>query len=235
MKVLAIGCHPDDLEINCYGTLAKYVKSGSEVYVCIVSNGDLGHYEIMPEELAQIRYEEAKNAAMTIGAKEFIALGGHDAYINRYDRELTNKVIDVIRRVNPDLIITHYPKDYHMDHEETSALVLNAAFTATLPHYFTEVPGCVKCIPVYYMCPSTKNNFLTTDYVDITEEIELKLKALSCHKSQIKWLSEHDNLDLLETVRAQDRTSGRQCGAIFAEGFQVCEYKQRGGCKHILP
>lgn len=235
MKILAIGCHPDDLEINAFGTLAKYVKQGCDVYVCTVANGDLGHYQIMPDELAKIRFEEARNAALTIGAKEFYCLGGRDAYISRYDRELTDKVIDLIRTVKPDLIITQYPKDYHMDHEETSALVLNAAFTATLPHYKTKVDGFVKCVPVYYMCPSTKNNFLSTDYVDITDEIEIKLKALACHKSQITWLAEHDNINLTEVVRAQDSTTGRQCGVRYAEGFQVCEYKQRGGCKHLLP
>ena len=59
MNILAIGCHPDDLEIGCYGTLAKYVKLGHEVSVCHVANGNLGHVEIMPEELARIRFEEA--------------------------------------------------------------------------------------------------------------------------------------------------------------------------------
>ena len=56
MKILAIGCHPDDLEIHCYGTLAKYIKQGHEVYICGVSNGDQGHYKRMPEELAAIRF-----------------------------------------------------------------------------------------------------------------------------------------------------------------------------------
>lgn len=235
MNVLAVGCHPDDLEINCFGTLAKFAKRNDNVYVCGLTNGNLGHYQIMPEELAKIRYEEAKKSAMTIGAKEYINLGVNDAYVNRYDRETTDKLIDLIRSIKPDVIITHYPRDYHMDHEETSVLVMNAAFTATLPHYFTKVGGCVGNIPIYFMSPSTKNNFLTTDYVDITDVIDVKLKAIDCHKSQTEWLLEHDNLDLREVVKAQDRTNGRQCGVTFAENFQVCELKQRGGCKHILP
>ena len=59
MRVLAIGCHPDDLEIACYGTLAKYAKLGHEVFVCHIANGNLGHVEIMPEELRAMRFEEA--------------------------------------------------------------------------------------------------------------------------------------------------------------------------------
>ena len=235
MRILAVGCHPDDLEINCFGTLCKYAKAGHEVTICGVANGNLGHVEIMPDELAKIRYEEAKNAAQTIGAKEYINLGANDGFISRYDRELTDKMVDVIRRVRPDVLITHYPKDYHMDHEETSALVLNAAFLATLPHYFTKVEGYVGNVPTYYMTPSTTNDFLTTDYVDITEEIECKLKALACPKSQVEWLKDHDKIDLLEAIRAQDRAKGRQCSTAYAEGFKICEHKQKMGNKHLLP
>ena len=235
MKILAVGCHPDDLEINCFGTLHKYAKAGHEVYVCGVANGNLGHQVIRPDELAKIRVAEAKKAAETIGAKEYINLNANDGFISRYDRELTDKTVDVIRRIRPDVLITHYPKDYHMDHEETSALVLNAAFLASLPHYFTNVEGFVGNIPAYYMTPSTTNDFLITDYVDITAEIEVKLNALACHKSQVEWLRDHDNIDLLEAVRSQDRTKGRQCAVTYAEGFKICEQKQKTGCKHLLP
>ena len=235
VKILAVGCHPDDLEINCFGTLHKYAKQGNEVYICGVSNGNMGHQVIMPDELAKIRYQEAKNASDVIGAKEYINLNGPDGFICRYDRELTDKLVDVIRRIRPDVIITHYPKDYHMDHEETSALVLNAAFLASLPHHFTSVEGFVGNIPVYYMTPSTTNDFLITDYSDISEEIEVKLQALACHKSQVEWLKNHDNIDLLDAVRSQDRAKGRQCAVTYAEGFKVCEQKLKTGCKHLLP
>lgn len=235
MKILAVGCHPDDLEIHCFGTLHKYAKQGHEVYVCGVANGNLGHRVIKPDELAKIRYEEAKNAAEAIGAKEYINLGADDCYISRYDRELTDRMVDVIRRIRPDVLITHYPTDYHMDHDETSALVINAAFLATLPNYLTKVEGFVASMPIYYMMPSTSNNFFVTDYVDITEEIEVKLKALACHKSQVEWLRDHDKIDLLDAIRSQDRTFGRQCAVTYAEGFRICEHKQKTGCKHLLP
>ena len=67
MNILGIGCHPDDLEITCYGTLAKYVKLGHNVAVCHVANGNLGHVEIMPDELRDIRFKEAEAAAKVIG------------------------------------------------------------------------------------------------------------------------------------------------------------------------
>ena len=239
MRILAIGCHPDDLEINCFGTLAKYVKRGDEVYVCGITNGDQGHYRIMPEELAKIRYEEAKAAAETIGAKEYYNLGVHDVLVSRYDMEAVNKLIDYIRKVNPDAIITQSPDDYMMDHVEASALVFRAAFMATLPHYCTkpnEYPEKVPSdIPIYYMSADTKSVFKETEYVDITEEMEIKLKAMMCHKSQLEWLTEHDGMSTLEYITSLGIVFGTLCCVKYAEGFKMCEHAQRGTAKNILP
>ena len=74
MKVLAVGCHPDDLEIACSGTLRKYVEQGAEVYMCHVANGCLGHVIIEPEELRVIRTKEAEEAGKIIGAKQVFNL-----------------------------------------------------------------------------------------------------------------------------------------------------------------
>lgn len=239
MRVLAIGCHPDDLELNCYGTLAKYVKKGHEVYICGVSNGDQGHIEIMPEELAVIRKKEAAEAAKIIGAKEYYNLDAHDLLISRYDMELVNKLIDYIRKVNPDVIITQPPDDYMMDHVETSALVFRCAFMAAIPHYATkpnQLPKTVpNPIPIYYMSPDTKTGFVPTDFVDITEEMQLKIDALNCHKSQIVWLKEHDNLDMVDDMKASSKLYGGHCNVRYAEAFKLCEHSSRSTSKNLLP
>ena len=239
MKILAIGCHPDDLEINCFGTLAKYVKRGHEVYVCGVTNGDQGHYRIMPEELAKIRYQEAKKASEIIGATEYYNLGVHDALVSRYDMPAVNKLVDYIRKVSPDAIITQAPDDYMSDHVETSALVFRAAFMATLPHYCTkegEYPEKVPLpIPIYYMTSDSFTHFNETEYVDISEEMDLKLKALACHQSQLSWLSEHDGMDTLEFVKSQSMVFGSLVGVKYAEMFKMCPHAQRGTAIDILP
>ena len=239
MKVLAIGAHPDDLELNCYGTLAKYVKLGHEVYICGVSNGDLGHYRIMPEELAKIRVKEAAAAAKVIGAKEYVNLGGHDTMISRYDKKLEHKLIDYIRKVCPDLIITQYPDDYMSDHIETSALAFNASFNATLPHLATEgnsMPEKVPSLmPIYYFAPCSKMAFMPTDFVDITEEVDLKLKAMMCHKSQLEWLGEHDGVDALAGMNAQSAAYGKLLGVPYAEAFMPCRHDSRMTTKRVLP
>ena len=161
-----------------------------------------------------------------IGAKEYVNLGGHDTKISRYDKRLEDKLIDYIRKICPDLIITQYPDDYMSDHNETSALVFNAAFNATLPHLCTEGNGLPEkvpsLIPIYYMCPSSKHNFKPTHFVDITEEMDLKLQAMKCHKSQLEWLSEHDGTDSLDGIKAWGIAYGKILGVKYAEAFVPC-------------
>ena len=132
MRVLAIGAHPDDIEIACAGTLAKCVKRGDTVIVCHVSTGNLGHVVIPPDELAVIRANEAKRAGSLAGI-EVICAGFNDLDIYDNNKESRDKVVDVIKKVNPDFIITHDPNDYMPDHTAVSRLVFDACFTATLP------------------------------------------------------------------------------------------------------
>ena len=74
MNILAVGCHPDDLEINCGGTLARYAQEGHAVTMLHIANGNMGHVVIMPDELRAIRGEEAQRAGEILGAKEVISL-----------------------------------------------------------------------------------------------------------------------------------------------------------------
>ena len=129
MRVLAIVAHPDDIELQCGGTLIKCVNRGDEVYACHLSNGDLGHMVIMPEELGKIRCEEAQNAGK-VGGYHVIYGGFTDLKIYAGNKQARDKVVSVIRQVKPDFIITHYPNDYMADHVATSKLVFDASFCA---------------------------------------------------------------------------------------------------------
>ena len=134
MKVLAVGCHPDDLEIACSGTLRKYVEQGAEVYMCHVANGCLGHVIIEPEELRIIRTKEAEEAGKIIGAKQVFNLDVPDLEINSHNLEVMDAMADVVRFVRPDVMITHNPDDYMLDHTETSIIATNGAFCSGLNH-----------------------------------------------------------------------------------------------------
>ena len=236
MNILAIGAHPDDLEINCYGTLIKYIRAGHQVAVCTVASGNLGHAEIPPEQLAAIRYREAEAAAKVIGAS-YYGLGVHDLHIDAQDHELIRRLCRVIREVRPDVVITHYEQDYMDDHIQTSQLAMNATFAASTRFYDPEdranmpAPLC----PVYYMDTAAGMGFLPTEYVDITDMMERKLEAFSCHASQIEWLKAHDDSDAVSSIRIHGAERGHQCGAVYAEAFRPsCKYL-RMTTRRLLP
>lgn len=217
MKVLAIGCHPDDIEVACAGTLAKYTNEGHEVTVCHVANGNRGHAVIMPDELRAMRREEAKKAGSLAGIK-VITCDIDDVMV--YDvKEQRDLVVDVIRSEMPDVIITHSPNDYMPDHTAVSKLVFDASFAASVPHYETAVGGAAELTPLYYMDTLAGVNFMPTEYVDISSTIDKKLEMLECHVSQMKWMRDHDHIDFAEFVKTCARFRGLQCGVQYAEAF----------------
>ena len=234
MNILAIGAHPDDIEIACAGTLAKCVKRGDKVIVCHVSNGNLGHVIIPPDELAIMRKNEAKKAGSLAGI-EVICADFTDLNIFDNNKESRDRIVDVIKYANPDVIITHNPDDYMPDHTAVSRLVFDAAFTATLPNYTSKEPNAAKMVPIYYMDTLAGVNFVPTEFVDITEEIDLKLEMLNCHESQIVWMRDHDHIDFPDMVKTCSRYRGYQCGAEYAEGFRQCQAYLKGTTKRLLP
>lgn len=241
MNVLAIGCHPDDIEIACAGTIAKYVKEGHKVIVCHVSTGNLGHVIIPPDELTIIRANEAKAAGALAGV-EVICAGFDDLEIYDGNRESRDKLVDVIKYAQPDVIITHDPDDYMPDHTAVSKLVFDASFTATLPNYKLANPKYsdentppAKLVPIYYMDTLAGVNFNPTEYVDVTDVMDLKLEMLECHASQLVWMREHDNIDFADMVRTCSKFRGYQCGVDYAEGFRQCQVYLKGTAKRMLP
>ncbi len=233
MRVLAVGAHPDDLEIACAGTLAKYVEDNHKVTMAYVTNGEMGHFQIPPRELARIREEEARKAAEVIGA-EFIWLGLPDEFIF-HDLVTRMKIIDVVREAKPDLIITHSPNDYHPDHVEVSNIIFAASFLSSIPHIETKHGFHEKVPPISYMDTLAGVGFQPEEYVDITGTIDRKLEALAQHESQVKWLREHDRIDILDFVKTVAKFRGIQAGVPYAEGFVGFKGWPRLKTERLLP
>lgn len=233
MRIMAIGAHPDDIEILCAGTLLRYVASGHTVVVCVATDGTAGHRLISPAELAVIREREARAAAVILGAS-CIWMGLPDELV--FDNlETRLAFVDAIREARPDVIISHDPSDYHPDHRTVSRLVFDASFVASLPNIRTRHPAHDRVPALYYMDTLAGKGFQPGEYVDITGVMATKQQMVSCHASQLIWLKDHDNIDVLDFVDVVARFRGIQCGVRYAEAFRAEDVWPRTVPRRILP
>jgi N-acetylglucosamine malate deacetylase 1 len=233
MKILAIGAHPDDIELLCAGTLALYSKRGHEVFMCHVCDGNKGSITHTSEEIAKIRRDEAKQSAKVIGATSIWAKMSDGEVV--LDLDSREKIIDVIRQVNPDLIITHSPDDYHSDHINVSRLVFEAIYLSNLKLLKTNYPSSNKLPYLYYMDTIAGINFIPTEYVDITDTIEKKIEMMMKMKSQLGWLKDMHNCDGPEFIKSVAKFRGFQAGVLYAESFAQHKMYPQGLIKRVLP
>jgi LmbE family N-acetylglucosaminyl deacetylase len=235
MNVLAIGAHPDDIEILCAGTLALYRQQGHHVSIAPFTSGNMGDLEIRPDDLARLRRTESEASAAVIGAR-LLWPGIMDEHV--FATEPQRRVmIDLIRQADPDVIITHSPTDYHPDHRYVSQLVFDSYFQKGLPHIPQQSqPACrFAGTQVFYMDNIAGLGFLPTEYVDVTPVMETKLQMLRCHKTQFKAMSELTQCGLEQLTEIQARFRGLAGGCQFAEGFCRLESWQRGLARRLLP
>ena len=220
-RVLVVVAHPDDAEFGCGGTVARWVKEGKEVSYVIATNGDKGSEDrsMTSERLAQIRAEEQLNAARTLGVERVEFLGYPDGELED-TRDVRRDVTARIRRFRPDLIVTQIPHRSsslyasHRDHRITGNVALDCVYPLARDHLsFPELvaqgldPHKVR--EVYLM--GTEHPELV---VDITDTMELKLKALACHASQMG-----DFARVEARVRERAALLGKPKGYAFAEAF----------------
>ncbi|MBN1343741.1 MAG: PIG-L family deacetylase [Phycisphaerae bacterium] len=235
MNILAIGAHPDDLEINCAGTLAACAQRGDTVTMAVFTSGNMGDLRIQPDELAAIRKREAEASAAIIGAR-LLWTGVTDELVfpNEAQRHL---MIDLLRQADPDVIFTHGPGDYHPDHRYVSQLVFDGYFQKGLPHIPGQTrPACrFGRAQIYYMDNVAGIGFLPTEYVDVTDVMETKRRMLRCHESQLASMKELADTDLMEMIETQNRFRGMAAGCRLAEGFCRLDAYQRGLTTRVLP
>jgi LmbE family N-acetylglucosaminyl deacetylase len=137
------------------------------------------------------------------------------------------KVTEVVRQVQPELVITASPVDYHPDHEAACTLVRDACFAAGCPNYATGTAPAIDWIPhLYFMDPvegvDRDRRVITPDFlVDVGKTFATKRNMLACHESQREWLRRHHHMDnYLETMELWTRERGKLLGVEFAEGFR---------------
>lgn len=218
---MVVTAHPDDPEFAAGGTVAKLVNEGGEVTYVIVTNGNKGSADrtITLPRLTRIREDEQRNAARALGVERVEFLGYEDGEVEDC-RELRLDIARQIRRWRPDLIITQNPArtyhnfhGWHRDHRITGGVVLDCVYPLARDHLsFPELlpehePHAVREV---YLIQWEGPQLV----VDITDMMDLKLKAITCHASQVG-----DFKAIESRVRARALALGKAKGYTYAEGF----------------
>ena len=238
MNILAIGAHPDDVELSCGGTLAKFAKQGHKIFTATATNGNIGSATLPMEEIARIRKEEARQAAAVIGA-EYICLDYDDEMF--FDsKQARLDFINLVRYCKADVILTHTPHDYNPDHELTSKIVNDIAVMIPIAKIKTKCEPYDKIPIIAYFETSNGHGLIPTEYVDITDVMDIKKEMYSKHVSQIQWMSDNykdavGDGNFFDAVEVTARFRGIQCGVKYAEGFIMANDAYRVVPKRILP
>jgi LmbE family N-acetylglucosaminyl deacetylase len=189
LRIMAIGAHPDDVDIKAGGTAAHWCSLGHEVRLVSLTNGQAGHQSMYGPELARRRRAEAAAAAASIVAT-YQVLDHPDGELD--DRlEYRQAVIRVIRTFRPDLILTHRPNDYHPDHRFAGLLVQDASYLLTVPAICPDAPHLERSPVIIYFSDAFQKpcRFEPHVVVDIEPQFEKFVGMLHCHQSQFyEWL-----------------------------------------------
>ena len=202
LHVVCVGGHPDDPETGCGGTLARAARAGHLVTVVYLTRGERGIEGASLESAAKTRTAEAEQACRILGATPVFA--GQIDGDTEVTRERVEQFVTLVRGLAPDLLLTHWPIDTHLDHQAASVLSFRAwlALEQRFPLCYFEVNA-----------GDQTRGFAPTDYVDITPVVETKRRAVRAHVSQGGEAILRDHHDPMAVFR------GREIGVAAAEAF----------------
>ncbi|MBX2922126.1 MAG: PIG-L family deacetylase [Chitinophagaceae bacterium] len=249
IRIIVIGAHPDDCDLDAGGTAAIFASMGHAVKFVSVTNGDAGYQSQGGGMLAKRRAEEAKEAGRRFGV-EYDILDNHDGELEPV-LKVRLQIIRKIREWNADIVIAPRPNDYHPDHRYTGVLVQDAAYMVGVPNVVPDCPPLKKNPVFLYSYDHFKrpNSFRADIAVDITPVFDKKIDALDAHQSQFyewlpwiggyesevpadatarkKWLGQRYAGVISNETRAvleKFYGSARAAQAKYAESFEICEY-----------
>lgn len=220
--VLAVYAHPDDADVACAGTLARWAGRGSRVHLIVCTDGGRGtpDPDVSPADLARRRGDEMAAAASAVGLVSHRVLGAHDGELAER-AGFVQELVAVVRAMKPDVVLGHDPtavffgQEYfnHRDHRVCGWALLDAISpSAALPHYFPDA-GPPHQVSTVYLSGTLEPDV----WVDISETIEAKIAAVECHRSQF---SGFDPGWAADAVRRRAGEEGRRAGVAHAEGFR---------------
>lgn len=214
-KVLVFAPHPDDEILGCGGTMIKHIEAGDEVYVCIATKGCM---PLFSTESVNKTRSEALECHKSIGVKKTFFLDFPAAMMEKAERyEMNGKILDVIKEVQPDIVLIPHWGDMQKDHQ----MVADACMVALRPKYEPKVKSIFSyetMSETAWNAPNVQNEFIPNVFVDISDVLNKKIKALSVFKSQ---LNEFPDARSLESVEALAKYRGALMHFKAAEAFML--------------
>ena len=258
LRIIMIGAHPDDCDLDAGGTALLYASMGHAVKFVSVTNGDAGHQTEGGGALAKRRMAEAKEAGKRFGVT-YEVLDNHDGELVP-SLNVRLQIIRKIREWNADIVIAPRPNDYHPDHRYTGVLVQDAAYMVGVPNVAPDTPPLQKNpVFLYFQDHFQRPNPFSADIaVDITEVFDKKIFALAAHESQffewLPWIGGYADQvpkskaewlpwftkQQTRTISPEIKTSlekwygkDRAAKVKHTEAFEVCEYGTQPSAEDI--
>jgi N-acetylglucosamine malate deacetylase 1 len=226
IDILAIGVHPDDVELSCAGTILKHIAQGKTVGILDLTIGELGS-----RGSGALRLIEADNAGKVLGVKFRENIGLADGFFEN-NKESQLEIIKIIRKYQPEVVLANAIKDRHPDHGRASKLISDACFYSGLIKIETELEGVKqdKWRPkaVYHYI---QDRFLKPDFVvDVTPFVDQKIEAIKCFSSQFfdpnstEPQTPISGEQFFDFIKGRMMQFGREIGVDYAEGFTAERY-----------
>ncbi len=224
VDILAIGAHPDDVELGCGATILKHIDMGYKIAIVDLTKGELG-----TRGSAKLRLEEAERARIFANVSWRENLGLEDGFFQN-DQQSRLDLARMIRKYKPELLLANAVRDRHPDHGKASKLIYDASFIAGLIKVETSLEGIQqdKWRPRKLLNYIQDFNLDPDVVIDVSGYMEKKIEFVKCYKSQ--FFDPHSNEEetaisseqFIDFLRARCRSHGRHIGAEYGEGF-TCE------------
>jgi N-acetylglucosamine malate deacetylase 1 len=223
LDILAVGVHPDDVELSCAGTLLRHIDLGYKVGLLDLTLGELG-----TRGNAEIRTQEALNSAQIMGALVREQLDIEDGFFTHNQANLL-KIIHIVRKYQPEIIFANALEDRHPDHGRAAKLIADACFLSGLIKIETSDKGEKQAAwrpkNVYHYI---QDRVLKADFaIDISDYMEKKFACIAAFKSQFfdplsnEPVTPISSQSFLDAIKGKDSIYGRYIGCNYAEGFNI--------------
>lgn len=222
--ILAIGVHPDDVELSCSGTLIREIKQGKKVAIIDLTEGELG-----TRGSVETRYAEAAHASMIMGIHARENLKMRDGFFQN-DEAHQRKLIQAIRKYKPSVVLANALADRHPDHGKAGRLIADSCFLAGLAKIETldENGHPQQRWRPSYVLHYIQDRWQDPDLViDISEEFEQRMEAIKAYATQFHAANQSDKEPatyistpgFMEGIISRARLMGKRIGVAYAEGF----------------